>query len=165
MPRGDPSKIVPNSARTPQKIKENATKAGQASGQARRKKTERRNIFQDVLSGTYTAKDKHGNTRQMTGEEMLIQGIAQNLSDPKSRNWLGTVKLISESLGLTLTEDARKKAEAELKKIKAETKLTEEKTKALRGVKDGAALIEDDDLTRALEAVAAEMEQGNNGDE
>lgn len=160
MPHGVNGNLLTNTERTPKKVKETASKAGAASGEARRKKKERRNIFQDVLSGKY--KDKKGN--EITGEEMLIQGIAINLSDPKSRNWLGTVKLISESLGLTLTEDARKKAEAEIKKIKAETELTEEKTKALRGVKDGVALIEDDDLTRALEAVAAEMEQ-RNGDE
>ena len=160
MPHGVNGNLLTNAERTPKKVKETASKAGVASGEAKRKKKERRNIFQDVLSGTY--KDKHGS--EVTGEELLIRGIAVNLSDPKSRNWLGTVKLISESLGLTLTEDARKKAEAEIKKIKAETELTEEKTKALRGVKDGVALIEDDDLTRALEAVAAEMEQ-RNGDE
>lgn len=42
MPRGNPENLVPNSQRTPEERKENASKAGRASGEARRKQRDLR---------------------------------------------------------------------------------------------------------------------------
>lgn len=156
MPRGDPTKIVPNSARTPQRVKEITTKAGQASGEARRKKTERRNLVQTILDGTYKLNDGE----EVTGEELFIRGLVTNLSDPKSRNWHVAVKIIAEATGMTMTDDAKKKLSSEIDKIKADTDLTREKIKVLQGG-DNLDDIEDDELTIALESVAEEM---NNAD-
>lgn len=136
MPDGNNGNLRSNRERSEQNVKEISSKGGKASGEARRKKKERREIFRDVLEGRYTDK-KTGES--VTGEELLIRGIALNLSDPKSRNWLGTVKLIAEATGMTMTADAKNKLTAEVKKIKAETELTKAKTQILAGDKDREA--------------------------
>lgn len=129
MPRGDPSKLVPNSARTPQSVQENTTKGGVASGVARRKNKERRNIVQTILDGTY--KDKSG--KEVTGEELFIHGLITNLADPKSRNWHVAVKIIADATGMTMTDDAKRKLASEIDKIQADTELTKAKTRILAG--------------------------------
>lgn len=156
MPRGDPSKLVPNSARTPQNVQENTTKGGVASGVARRKKKERRNIVQTILDGTYKLNDGE----EVTGEELFIRGLVANLTDPNGRNWHVAVKIIADATGMTMTDDAKKKLASEIDKIQADTDLTREKIKVLQGG-DNLDDIEDDELTIALESVAEEM---NNAD-
>lgn len=129
MAHGTNGNLIPNAERTPKKVTENATKAGQASGEARRKKKERRNIVQTILDGTY--KDKNG--REVTGEELFIHGLITNLADPKSRNWHVAVKIIADATGMTMTDDAKKKLASEIDKIQADTELTKAKTRILAG--------------------------------
>lgn len=50
MSRGNPDNLVPNEARTPEERRRNATKAGQASGRARRKKRDMREAAQVLLN-------------------------------------------------------------------------------------------------------------------
>lgn len=156
MPRGDASRLVPNSQLTPEERKERASKMGKASAEARNKKKAQRNIVQTILDGTYKLKDGE----EVTGEELFIRGLVTNLSDPKSRNWHVAVKILAEATGMTMTDDAKKKLSSEIDKIKADTDLTREKIKVLQGG-DNLDDIEDDELTIALESVAEEM---NNAD-
>ena len=157
MPGKSNGNLIPKHGRSTEERRANGEKGGVASGEARRKKKERREIFRDVLEGKYPVKGGG----EMTGEEMLIHGIATNLSDPKSKHWLGTVKLIVESMGYDQSPELKEKLKAEIAHIKADTALTEEKTKAIRGERNGIEHIEDDDLTKALEAVARDMDNGN----
>lgn len=153
MPRGDPTKIVSNAARTPQKVKENAIKAGKASGEARRKKKERREIFRDVLDGKYT--DSEGEI--ITGEELLIRGIATNLANPSSKNWLGTAKMVVEAMGYGSSPDATEKLQAEIEKIKAETELTKAKIEDMKRYAGDAVSLPDDPLSASLREEAEKM--------
>lgn len=50
MPRGNIDNLVPNEARTPEERRENARKAGIASGEARRLKRTMRDILEELLS-------------------------------------------------------------------------------------------------------------------
>ena len=50
MPRGNPAKLIPNSARTPQERKDQASRAGRASGEARRKQKNLREAINSLLS-------------------------------------------------------------------------------------------------------------------
>jgi hypothetical protein len=149
--------LVSNSERTPEEVKENTTKGGIASGEARRKKKERRRIFEDVLTGEY--KDKNTGAT-ITGEELLIQGIAVNLANPHSKNWLGTAKMVVEAMGYDASPEMRKKLNAEIKKIKAETDLIHAKIDALQPTGGEEAETIDDPLTAAMKD-AEQIERGD----
>lgn len=157
MPYGKNGNLKSNAERTPEDVKENASKAGQASGVARQKKKERRRIFEDVLTGEY--KDKNTGA-SITGEELLIQGIAVNLANPHSKNWLGTAKMIVEAMGYDASPEMREKINAEIKKIKAETKLINAKIDALKSVGGESTEPEEDPLTAAIRD-AERLEQGD----
>ena len=61
--RGNPAKLVPNSAKTPQQRKEQAAKAGRASGVAKRKQKSIREAIKSLLSqklGSGTLQDDPG---------------------------------------------------------------------------------------------------------
>lgn len=157
MPYDKNGNLVPNSERTPNEVKENTKKGGVASGEARRKKKERREIFRDVLEGRYTDKNS-GAT--ITGEELLIQGIAVNLANPHSKNWLGTARMLVEAMGYDASPEMREKINAEIKKIKAETKLINAKIDALKSVGGESTEPEEDPLTAAIRD-AERLEQGD----
>ena len=135
--------LVPNSERTPSEIKQNATKAGIASGKARRRKADLRRMAQDILSGTYT--DSKG--REVTGEELVINSLIINLADPKSKNWSKAVDLLVELTGA-------KKTPEEIAQIKAETELIKAKTKQM--TQTNGAQIADDGFLAALNGTAGE---------
>ena len=108
MARKQDANLIPNEARTPTERRENARKAGKASGKARREKADLRKAAQAVLTGTYT--DKNGN--QVTGEELVIKGIIANLAKPNSRNW-------AKSLDVLMDLTDSKKSEDEKQRLKA----------------------------------------------
>lgn len=158
MPDGkNGGKLVSNSDRTPSEVKESTTKGGIASGEARRKKKERREIFRDVLEGRYTDKNTGAS---ITGEELLIQGIAVNLANPHSKNWLGTAKMLVDAMGYGASPEVREKIKAETKKIKAETKLINAKIDALKSDGGENTEPEEDPLTAAIRD-AERLEQGD----
>ena len=49
MPRGDASRLTPNEQRTPEEIRRNTSKAGKASGAARRKKRTMQEVAKSLL--------------------------------------------------------------------------------------------------------------------
>ena len=50
--------LVPNNKRSPNEVRENGKKGGIASGKARRKKADLRELAQTIIDGTYT--DENG---------------------------------------------------------------------------------------------------------
>lgn len=154
MPHGVNGNLLTNAERTPSKVKENASKAGKASKARQKEKKERREIFRDVLEGRYTDK-KSGES--VTGEELLIRGIAVNLSDPKSKNWLGTAKMVVEAMGYNQSPELRDKLTAEIDRIKAETELTKAKVEELKRYDDQTSDLPDDPLTASLREEAERM--------
>ena len=62
--------IKPNSERTPEKIRENAIKAGKASGKARREKKLISQIYADMLL------KKHKIGKEEIGGEVLLEKVA-----------------------------------------------------------------------------------------
>ena len=73
-----------NERRTPSERRENARKAGKASGKARKEKADLRKAVQDALNGTYTVKTKTGEEK-MTGSEMVVASLLQIAGNPKNR--------------------------------------------------------------------------------
>lgn len=58
MPRGNIDNLVPNEARTPEERRENARKAGVASGEARRAKKTMREVLEVLLETVDKGSDK-----------------------------------------------------------------------------------------------------------
>ena len=71
--------LVPNSARTPKERRENARKAGKASGVARRKKADMRKLLHDMVNEQ--VKDKEGNV--YTYAELMTKSILTIAGSPK----------------------------------------------------------------------------------
>lgn len=55
MPRGNPDKLIPNSARTPQELKKMTSNGGKKSGETRRKQKTLRDTFKTVLADKFDA--------------------------------------------------------------------------------------------------------------
>lgn len=84
--------LIPNSERTPSERRENARKAGIASGKARREKADLRRQLQVFLeSDDY--KDKHGN--KMTGAELMVKVAVKEMSKGNPKFW----ELIRDTAG------------------------------------------------------------------
>ena len=118
-------------------------KGGIASGKARRKKADLRQMAQDILSGTYT--DKNG--REVTGEELVINTLIANLANPNGKNWGKALDTLIELTGAKRTPE-------EKEKIKAETEMLKAKAALMKG-EDGAEAV-DDGFIKALNGTAAE---------
>lgn len=71
--------LVPNSARTPTERRENARKAGIASGKARRKQADMRKLLRDMMKEEI--KDKNGNV--YTYAELMTKSILTIAGSPK----------------------------------------------------------------------------------
>ena len=107
---------------------EEQSKGGKASGKARRHKADLRKIAQQVLDGTY--RDKNTGI-EMTGEELILNGIVANLS-PNSRNWGKAMDVLIELLGADKSREEKQHLKAQTALIKAKTGLiTNEDTSAL----------------------------------
>lgn len=118
-------------------------KGGIASGKARRKKADLRQMAQDILSGTYT--DKNG--REVTGEELVINTLIANLENPNGKNWGKALDTLIELTGAKRTPE-------EKEKMKAETEMLKAKAALMKG-EDGAEAV-DDGFIKALNGTAAE---------
>ena len=77
MPRGNPEKLVPNSARTPQQRKAQASKAGKASGVARRKQKNLREAINSLLS----QRVGEGNLQDDPNVKILLERFGLNEDD------------------------------------------------------------------------------------
>ena len=71
MPRGNPAKLVPNSARTPQQRREQASKAGKASVVAKRKQKNLREAIKSLLS----QRVKDGNWEDNPAVKLIMESF------------------------------------------------------------------------------------------
>lgn len=108
--------------------RERGKKGGVNSGKARKRKADLRKIAQQVLDGTYT---DNNTGAQMTGEELVLNGIVANLADPKCKNWGKAMNLLVELLGAD-------KSREEKQQIKAQTALLKAKVDVLTGADTSA---------------------------
>ena len=137
--------LIPGNKRSQEEARENGRKGGINSGKARKRKADLRKIAQQVLDGTYT--DSNTGVK-MTGEEIVLNGIVANLSDPKCKNWGKAMNLLVELLGAD-------KSREEKQQIKAQTALLKAKVDVLTGA-DTSAL---DRLDAILEGMKNNAER------
>lgn len=121
---------------------------GIASGKARRQKADLRKAMQEALVTMF--KDKKG--EEKTGQEIAIAGVIANLSDPSGRNWNAAFEKMLILTGQSMTKE-------QIAKIKAETKLTQAKTKALE--QDGGSLADIEDLTPLADMLRGNPDEQN----
>ena len=107
------SNLVPNSARTPKERRENARKAGRASGKARKERSNLRAAFKELLA----IKDKSPKDpkRQITGAEAL----ALAMYDKAMQGNVNACKLIAE-----ITGEYKQDIKAEIKTDVQEQQMT-----------------------------------------
>jgi hypothetical protein len=119
--------LIPNSARTPSERRENATKAGIASGKARRQKKTVAEYLRKWADGEVSEKNKKalealGLSEEATNRTLLVVPLIQKASK-------GDTKALQMALEL-LGED--KKKELEIKKLRREIELLKAETQKLR---------------------------------
>lgn len=76
--------LIPNSERTPSERRENARKAGLASGKARREKADLRRQLQVFLESE-AIKDKDG--EPLTGAELMVKVAVKEMSKGNPKFW------------------------------------------------------------------------------
>ena len=127
MARKQDENLIPNSARTPSERRENATKAGIASGKARRQKKTVAEYLRKWADGEVSEKNKKalealGLSEEATNRTLLVVPLIQKASK-------GDTKALQMALEL-LGED--KKKELEIKKLRREIELLKAETQKLR---------------------------------
>ena len=127
MARKQDENLVPNSARTPSERRANATKAGIASGKARRQKKTVAEYLRKWADGEVSEKNKKalealGLSEEATNRTLLVVPLIKKASS-------GDTKALQMALEL-LGED--KKKELEIKKLRREIELLKAETQKLR---------------------------------
>lgn len=127
MARKQDENLIPNSARTPSERRENATKAGIASGKARRQKKTVAEYLRKWADSEVSEKNKKalealGLSEEATNRTLLVVPLIQKASK-------GDTKALQMALEL-LGED--KKKELEIKKLRREIELLKAETQKLR---------------------------------
>lgn len=131
--------LIPGNKRSQEEARENGRKGGINSGKARKRKADLRKIAQQVLDGTYT---DNNTGAQMTGEELVLNGIVANLADPKCKNWGKAMNLLVELLSAN-------KSREEKQMLKAQTALIKAKAELLN-VSDDSVLEKLDDVLKQI---------------
>lgn len=127
MARKQDENLIPNSARTPSERRANATKAGIASGKARKQKKTVAEYLRKWADGEVSEKNKKalealGLSEEATNRTLLVVPLIQKASK-------GDTKALQMALEL-LGED--KKKELEIKKLRREIELLKAETQKLR---------------------------------
>ena len=127
MARKQDENLIPNSARTPSERRENATKAGIASGKARRQKKTVAEYLRKWADGEVSEKNKKalealGLSEEATNRTLLVVPLIQKASKGDTK----ALQIVLELLG----ED--KKKELEIKKLRREIELLKAETQKLR---------------------------------
>lgn len=112
--------LIPFNKLSESEVRRMASNGGKKSGEVRKRKADMRRMAQDILNGTF--KTKQG--KDVTGYEIILQGIMANLADVKSRNWGKSIDVLLQLSGAYMTKE-------QVAKLKAETKLTQAKIKAM----------------------------------
>ena len=127
MARKQDENLIPNSARTPSERRENATKAGIASGKARRQKNTVAEYLKKWADSEVSEKNRKalealGLSEEATNRTLLVVPLIKKASS-------GDTKALQMALEL-LGED--KKKELEIKKLRREIELLKAETQKLR---------------------------------
>ena len=127
MARKQDENLIPNSARTPSERRANATKAGIASGKARKQKKTVAEYLRKWADGEVSEKNKKalealGLSEEATNRTLLVVPLIKKASS-------GDTKALQMALEL-LGED--KKKELEIKKLRREIELLKAETQKLR---------------------------------
>lgn len=128
MARKQDENLIPNSARTPSERRENATKAGIASGKARRQKKTVAEYLRKWADGEVVSEKNRnalealGLSEEATNRTLLVVPLIQKAIK-------GDTKALQMALEL-LGED--KKKELEIKKLRREIELLKAETQKLR---------------------------------
>ena len=158
MARKQDENLIPNSARTPSERRENATKAGIASGKARRQKKTVAEYLRKWADGEVSEKNKKalealGLSEEATNRTLLVVPLIQKASK-------GDVKALQMALEL-LGED--KKKELEIKKLRREIELLKAETQKLRMITGEDREVED--LTALGDMLQASEEDESHTDD
>lgn len=142
------------SERSASEQREMRSKGGINSGKTRKQKADLRKMAQEILDGTF--KDKNG--KQVSGKELVLQGLISNLADSKGRNWGKAMDMLVELTGSGMTNEQKAKLKAETALIKAKVKETEN---AAANITESAS----DNFLDALNGTAEDVWNGENDDE
>lgn len=115
--------LIPNSERTPSERRENARKAGKASGEARRKKRDMKKLLETLLDDKIKGKDGNEYTREVAMALTLVS-IAL---DKKDKKCLEAQRMILKLTGQDQSTEDKKKTKLQLKQLEKEIELTEKK--------------------------------------
>ena len=104
--------LIPNSARTPEQLKEITTKGGIASGVARREKKLMSQILSDYLDRDKEIIDKNGLKKKMTGPQLIEATVSKIMARGDSAS-VAMMKLLHEAtegqkINLTTSEGRKK---------------------------------------------------------
>lgn len=113
-----------NSRRSREEHKSDSSKGGIASGKARREKADLRKMAQTILDGTYTAR----NGEELTGAELVWQGIMDNVKAPYGKNWGKAMEMLTMLSGASMSPEQRANIRAATAKTRAETKAIKEQS-------------------------------------
>jgi hypothetical protein len=111
--------LVPNSARTPEERRENAKKAGVASGVARRKKRDIKKSLEALMDGTYTTE----NGEKTDGIGFLASTLFKIATDKNHKQVIKAQQLIFELLDMDKGADDKKRIKQALKLQEQEIEL------------------------------------------
>ena len=142
MARKQDENLIPNSARTPSERRENATKAGIASGKARRQKKTVAEYLQKWADGEVSEKNKKalealGLSEEATNRTLLVVPLIQKASKGDTK----ALQMVLELLGEDKAKEQQiKKLEAEIELLKAETQKLRMMTGEDREIEDLTAL-------------------------
>lgn len=126
MPRGNPSKLIPQSQRTPEEAREMGRKGGIESGKSRREKKLLSQIYGEMLMDEYEVTVK-GETKKVTGSK-LVKTVARDVlmrRDSSSVSMMREIREATEGQNVnlsgmvetaSLTPEQRKARIAELEK-------------------------------------------------
>jgi hypothetical protein len=102
---GNIGNLIPNSARTPEELREQTRKAGIASGVARREKKRMTQIYAEFLEKKHKVLGKDGINKEMSGTELLSSVMSKVLSrgDSSSVSLLREIREATEGSKMALT--------------------------------------------------------------
>lgn len=134
---------------------EEAKKGGVASGKARREKANLRKMAQEVLDGTFT--DNNG--KEVTGTDLVIRGLVQNLAKPGTRNWGKAMDLLITLTSAAMSPEQKANLKASTAKIKAETDRMKDSGEQHNGILEALikGLQDNGDVHTETESPDAEM--------
>ncbi|MDD4689058.1 MAG: hypothetical protein PHE51_04850 [Eubacteriales bacterium] len=96
MPRGNPDKLIPNTKRSPEEVRENGKKGGIKSGIVRKEKKLMSQIFAEFLDKDHDIIGKDGIKKKLSGQQLVNSVMSKVLSRGDSAS-VSLLKVIAEA--------------------------------------------------------------------